>query len=216
MFSFFKKKKSKRESDKIWRTQTAKLAGILKDVAQKNQNDVLIVAHFNDTFETLKRVIEIAGVSCSEIRSSNDIERRFFSISVPSVFIALSDTVASFQFYENPAYEEQLKSKRLFIIAAEHYPVPSKDQAILGFGEKLPFESAVCFHESLDSPMLKLFGADRMAEKLSLDPEDCISHSFIDKAILNAQEKIARKTAGGDLPAHSMEQWMELNYPKNL
>jgi len=212
MFSFFKKIKSIREPDKIWRSREAKYSGILNDV--KVPNDFLIVAHFRETFENLKALLRQSGQAFSEINSSSALENLFFSYSTPAVYVTLSETIESFQFYENPAYEEQLKNKKVLILVSEHYPIPTKDRTLMDVMNKLPFETRLRFYESLDAPMLKPFGSDQIGsllDKLSIDPNECISHSFVDKAIESAQQKLAQRVSG-DLPADSATLWMQMNY----
>jgi len=75
--------------------------------------------------------------------------------------------------------------------------------------------STVCFHESLDSELLKPFDSDRIVsllEKMNWDKNTFMSHSFITKAIENVHRTISEK-AIGDVRSDSAEKWFEYNYP---
>lgn len=100
----------------------------------------------------------------------------------------------------------EANSTNIFI---EHYPLAEK--------EKTAFHSLaqrrVDVYSSLDEPMFRQFGADKIASMLSkmgLQENEAISHPMITKSIRNIQQKIASKVLI-DQSARSMQEWMQKN-----
>jgi hypothetical protein len=98
------------------------------------------------------------------------------------------------------------------LVFAEHYPIAEKEKQLF---EKLHL-TEVSIWSGLDEPLFQKFGADKIIstmKSLGMKEQDSVEHSMITKSIHNAQEKISKKISV-DQSAHSQEEWMKKNLPK--
>jgi hypothetical protein len=98
------------------------------------------------------------------------------------------------------------------VLFFEHYPFLIKENELL---EKLQLREAV-FYSSLDEPLLKHFGGDKMIslmEKMGLPENEAIEHAMISTAIRNAQEKISKGLVV-EHSAISQAEWFSKNIVK--
>ena len=89
----------------------------------------------------------------------------------------------------------------------------SRDQELVQAAGKLPCKPSLTFHFSLDDPLLKFFGNEKIKAlmvRLGMDKSESISHQLINNAIRSAQEKIEKKV-GKDVPTHSAADWFKYN-----
>lgn len=101
----------------------------------------------------------------------------------------------------------------LDILVAEHHPLQSRDQALIDAAAKLACDGQLCFHFSIDDPVMKHFGSDTIKalyERLGIPKDECISHALVTTAICAAQEKIESRV-GKDVTTHSGEDWFNYN-----
>lgn len=102
---------------------------------------------------------------------------------------------------------ENLKNKLLIFV--EHYPLIEKEQNLfvrMGLNN-VPVLSA------LDEPFFNIFGGDRLRElmgKLGTHEDEVIAHAMINKSIVRAQEKIAKKVQVEKIST-SAQQWFAIN-----
>jgi hypothetical protein len=97
------------------------------------------------------------------------------------------------------------------VVFGEHYPLLSKETALY---EKLGI-SAVIIFSSLNEPLFKQFGADKIIQlmkQLGMKEDQLIEHNMITRSIRNAQEKIEKKVIV-EQSAHSQKDWMDKNLP---
>lgn len=110
-----------------------------------------------------------------------------------------------------------LRSEREFLfLFVEHYPLIDVENAALEVLEKIAESTMqrVIFFCGLDEPLMRMFGADRLAalmKSLGMDETEKISHPMVDKSLLNARKKIEKKIPC-PLPADSDAEWFERNY----
>lgn len=116
-------------------------------------------------------------------------------------------------FQVTPAMTSPIRGNSLDIIVAEHHPLQSRDKALIEAAAKLACDGRMCFHFSLDDPVMKHFGSDSIKalyERLGIPKDECISHHLVTTAIRNAQEKIEGKV-GKVVPTHSADDWFKHN-----
>lgn len=101
----------------------------------------------------------------------------------------------------------QIQSR--IVAFAEHHPLRSKEEQVF----KRLMLTEVNVLSSLDEPFFAQFGGGRIVEvirKLGMNEDEIIEHSFVNKAIKNAQEKIGKKVVV-EKAANSQEEWYQLN-----
>lgn len=106
-----------------------------------------------------------------------------------------------------------IQSNSLQIIVAEHHPIGGKDRLLRESVGGLTCSASICFHISLDDPLMKHFGGDRlmtMMKRMGAVEDEPISHRFVTNAIQNAQENIEKKVPR-DVATESMEDWFRFN-----
>lgn len=92
---------------------------------------------------------------------------------------------------------------------AEHYPLLAKEEQAF----KRLMLKEVNVLSSLDEPFFAQFGGEKTIEiirKLGMNEDEIIAHSFVNRAIKNAQEKIGKKVVI-ERVASSQEEWYRLN-----
>ena len=207
-----------RDHDRIWKTQTLKLNGIMAHAAwlDRHATRVLMVTHFLDTFRTLEALFHSRALPYTPMTTgSHAAQLRDLKNYRPGhVLLALSDALPDIP-------KEQAASSRecgfdICILVAEHHPVPRGDKAIEDFAEKLPCTVRLCYHEALDSALLRQFGGDQVGNALSMlnvPDTEAITHASIDRAIRQAQKKVSKRTKT-DHAADSADQWFRNNLPR--
>lgn len=98
------------------------------------------------------------------------------------------------------------------VIFAEHYPIPDTEQRLF---EALNLQEAPVL-TALDEPLIMHFGGQRTIEllkKMGTSEDEIISHSFVNAAIRNAQEKIGKRVKI-EQRKPSAEEWFKANLGK--
>ncbi|HCM76277.1 MAG TPA: hypothetical protein DIS90_07835 [Cytophagales bacterium] len=96
------------------------------------------------------------------------------------------------------------------IIFVEHYPLSHTEQALF---KKLGFHQVPVL-SSLDEPLFSLFGGEKtiqLMRKMGMKEEEIIAHPMINRAIKNAQQKIASKVRA-EVKADSAVDWFSKNW----
>lgn len=196
-------------TDKVWFDSERKLKGILADVVSATAagDNVLVLSHFPVTLTKLIRLLSGAGIQ----------HRSYASFDAPQLCEAAPGTVwvgLARSFQAPPALHVTGTNKaQLKILVLEHHPRRSKDQALLDFAEKLSCAPEVCFHFSLDDPLLLHFSGEtiqKLFRKIGIDESESLSNPLITKAMANAQERI-ESAVPQDLQAESIEDWFKYN-----
>ena len=97
------------------------------------------------------------------------------------------------------------------VVFAEHYPIAKKEQELF---QQLQLKE-VRVASSLDEPLFKRFGADKivgMLKQMGLTENQSLENSMISNAIKNAQEKLEKQVLV-DHSATSQKNWLEKNLP---
>lgn len=228
MFSFFKKKpKMPTVSDKVWISEQAKWKGFIADIQllleQKTEsytvsNDssvldstifgqkpkVCIFYYFENTLEELENSLgryNLPLVTLERSSSSSSI------VAIPAIELEHSMRLQN-------SLKDYLNKNHCTLIFAEHYPLLSKEQPVLERIASLSdTDLKVCFYMSLDEPLMKKFGSDRIIElmkKMGMQEDEAIEHSMISSALSNAQKKLDAKVQT-DAKSSSAEEWFKRN-----
>lgn len=212
---FFGKNSSKsvRDEDKLWSERTRKYDGIFEDCEDliKESYLVLIVFHFEDTKDQIQTLLHNRKRTWVELKSAGDLSKWFDGYYADKICMIRSDIIINAISENDTAIQTQRKT---YVIAAEHYPLFERDEDVIAWTDRIS-SCTLCYHESLDSELLKPFGSEKIAsllERMNWDKNTFMSHSFITKAVESAQRKISEK-ATGDVRADSTEKWFEYNYP---
>jgi hypothetical protein len=196
LFDWLTGKKDKVEVAKyrIWLTQEAKIAGIHREVAQAVGNPaapgaVIVVAHFSDCLERLRNAV-----------GGFDRDR---------VFVTSADLLAG----RTPSDFAADESGCILIIVGERHPLPSHDEVILEFARSQPGRCLIVYHVSIEDPLLKPFAGEwveRVLRSLGMKEDEPIESRMVSRRIQTELNKIA-KSATGDVPANSADEWLERN-----
>lgn len=213
MFSGKKTAKSVRDEDKLWSGRARKYDGILEDCEVLIKEDclVLIVFHFKETKDEIQTLFHNRKRTWIELKSALDLSKWIEGYYVDKICMVCSDMIVDAISENDSSIDTE---KKLYVIVAEHYPQFERDEDVLAWTNRLS-SSTICYHESLDSELMKLFGSDKiiaLLDKMNWDKNTFMSHSFITKAVQNVQKTISEK-AIGDARSDSAEKWFEYNYP---
>jgi preprotein translocase subunit SecA len=212
--SWFKKNdKSKRLDDKVFINDNSKFKALTADIKKRSVENVPLfaVCFFDDTKEKLSRMLDD-----QQIKYRN-IDKGFagdLSISSEGEIHLMYAKTLSRVFNLKRTNQRSEKLEACFIFT-EHYPVFSKEEAVIDKIDTLTENKAeILFYVSLDEALLQVFGSDNikiMMQKMGLKESECIEHSFVTKSIINAQKKIEKKI-GTESEASSQEDWFKKNY----
>jgi preprotein translocase subunit SecA len=200
--------------DKVWFDSQRRFAGICADVAsfRSQQQNILLLAHFPTTLSVLQQALRAASIGFETFSLADSS----LLCSMETRGRVLVGLVRAFQ----PTMAQTgsgSEAANLQIIVAEHHPINGKDRSVVETAERLSCKPTVCFHASLDDPLMKHFGSDQIVtlfKRLGADEAEAISHPFVTSAIQNAQEKI-EKQVQKDIATESMEDWFRFNMRKN-
>ena len=95
------------------------------------------------------------------------------------------------------------------VVFAEHHPLHEKEKSLVANWEQKKF---IVF-SALDEPLFARFGSEKivsMMKSLGMKEDEAIEHGMVSRAILNAQEKIARSVIM-EQSANSQADWMTKN-----
>jgi hypothetical protein len=200
--------------DKVWFDSRRRFVGICADVAsfKSQQQNVLLLAHFPTTQSLVQQALRAAS-----------IEFELFSLADSSLLCSMKSRgrvlVGLVRAFEPKTAQigSTHQDTSLQIIVAEHHPINGKDRAVVEIAERLSCKPQICFHASLDDPLMKHFGSDQIVtlfKRLGMDEAEAISHPFVTSAIQNAQEKIEAQVQR-DVACESMEDWFRFNLKKS-
>ncbi len=201
---------SSETDDKVWFNSQQRFAGICADVANLKSvsNNVLLLAHFPATLITVESSLRAADIAFQTL-SVFDSSLLCSADSRGTVTVGLVRALQP----PNVLAGVSASANRLQIVVAEHHPIHSKDTSVVDIADGLSCRPQVCFHTSLDDPLLKHFGSDKIVslfKRLGMAESECISHPFVTAAIRSAQEKI-EKDVHGALQTESIEDWFRFN-----
>ncbi len=194
--------------DKVWFDEATKLQQVCNDVsaARLDGHSVLLLSFFDATLSRLSNQLSEKGIGHDRFSIFNPAELcassggKVWLGSALALNVGLATSLAA-------------SGTALEIIVAEHHPMQSRDQQVIDSAKRLACEGRLCFHFSLEDPVMKQFGTETIKalyERLGIPKDECISHHLVTKAIRTAQEKIESQV-GKDVPTHSAEDWFKYN-----
>lgn len=196
--------------DKVWFDTRRKFAGMCADIKSLTSQsiNVLALAHFPSTLNALQQ----------ELRASSVVFESF-SLADSSLLCSVNASgkvwtgLARAFLPTTSQIGVASQSNSLQIIVAEHHPISAKDRSLIESVDRLTCSASICFHVSLDDPLMKHFAGDKLAtmmKRMGADENEPISHRFVTNAIQNAQEKIEEQVPR-DVATESMEDWFRFN-----
>jgi len=215
---FGKKTRVKRDHDRVWKTETLKLNGIMAHAAwlDKQATRVMMVTHFRQTYRALESLFHSRGIPYTPLISALDATRLLDPTTLQPGRVTLMHADLLPTHHIRQVVERRECGFEVHLIVAEHHPLPSEDDRIMEFACALPCTVRLCYHESLDGALLKRFGGEQVGKLMSAlhTPDtEAITHASIDKAIRAAQEKLAKQietNRAGD----TADQWLQNNTPR--
>ncbi len=214
-----KKKRMRREEDRVWATEAYKLTGICDEILREKSagRAVLAIAHFSKTLEALQEALDAREMEYTHVEEIWDMGRLGAdAIAKGELFILPSALIPSPPRKMAASAGGDSRARRVHVIVAEHYPVPEKDDVVLAYASSLPFATTVRFHASMDEPLLRAFGGDRtfgFLARLGWRKNEPISNSTITSAIASGQKRVKR-VAKSDEKVSSSEEWFYYNCPQ--
>ncbi len=210
---FGRKSRYTREPARIWRTRAGAIERLAAEAAAAQR--VLVVGHFRGPLDDICRALEQQGKAARLHADS------FGSIHLGSAAgLGTVDGVAVALTRALPAPKPAAPSDdpELLVLAAGHHFLASEDERIAAWCEGLGVPVRLRFHDSLESALLGMFNIAGLAgtlDKLGMTDDEAISHDFVDRAIRNAQEKVAKQVTSARA-AESPEEWLRVNLPKSV
>jgi hypothetical protein len=197
MFSFFKKKPaSPAFDDRVWLNGAARLAAIVRTA---KAGPTLLITFFEETHQQVAAALKEAGLEFDLVG---------FGQNPPAEKVRLMLCAA-----ERLGNLTGRLPEGISVCVIEHHPLPDSNLMVLEALTNLTSARPV-FHLSIDEPLLRRFGGDKLVPLLSqlgVAPDEPIEHQMVTRALTNAREKVAARVKSPQ-PAGSMEEWLQFNY----
>lgn len=213
LFSFLKSDKPV-YIDKVWKTRSVAIKGMITEtlIAIKQNQVPVVFCYFEETLSEIISFLTTAGVpyfhlnndSLGEASSQNDV-----------VFVCDASLLNLSSGLTGLLNAISAKRKVQFLFAG-HYPLPSKENKIIGKLSSSYPQSTIMFCSSIDDPSFEPFGADRIMsvlDQLGLKEDECIDHAMVSKAMERAREKIESKVQH-EISTKSEGEWFLKNVKK--
>jgi hypothetical protein len=199
------------ETDRVYLTKTAKLAGIAAEVSA-TPGPILVVAHFPETLREAQEALAAVGFPGELAQgtvTASDYLRRPRTDGTPLPFFALASQLRPAEF------AGEAEGDRLKILVAERHFLRDHDGTIRLFAEGIGRPTIVLFFVALDEPLLKEIAGEWIGDvlrRLGMQETEAIESQMILRRVRAAQSKYAPMVRG-DESAESAEQWLERNGP---
>jgi preprotein translocase subunit SecA len=210
MFSLFRKQKKLSFPDKVWKTDEIMWKQVATEALQTlKRNEIpLVVFFFQEDLERFDRYLSSLQVPFIRFSAAT------FGNEQATVFTLRAHSIESLtgQLTRRPG-----KGKLIFLFIG-HYPLPAFETKILQkITDASGNEFSLSFWISLDDPLMKTFGSDRILsimESLGMKDDECIEHPMVTKSIFRARGKISNQVKN-EIEAASAREWFEKNIRKN-
>lgn len=211
MFSIFKKNNQPKFRDKVWKTRDIAWKQIVMEAMQAimASETPVICIFFPETFRQFNAYLASLNVP--------------FQLLEPGARMEFSDKVvfiASASFLENgelPELVQRHSTHKMRFLFLGHYPLPLRENNLTSkLISKFGAERSITFWVSLEDPLMKTFGSDRilpLLETLGVKEDECIEHDIVSKSIKNAREKIG-KSVISEVEADTEQAWFDKNFKK--
>ena len=182
--------------DRIWMTTEAKFSGLAKAVNERSNSGtvaILLVAHFPDVLSRLEALAnrQNTGMPVRPVFADNlDVE---LATSLNLDATAIID-----------------------VMVGERHPLPSVDDRLEEFADKLPCRCRFSHHLSLEDAVMKVFAGEsvqNILRKLGMSEDEPIESRMVSRRIRQAQQKIEGR-AFGSMTAESATDWLQKNCPE--
>ncbi len=208
MFNLFKKKTAAVSyKNFVWIEEEAKYLALAQTVQllQGEEEPTVIISFFLDTHIKLESSLRQSDVKFQLISDSTEL------LPAPLVFLGQATALESkLAALSNLLEKQSVKARFIF---AEHYPALNREQMLNQKIFELFPESEIAFYTALREPFFTKFGAERiisLIQSMGMKENEMLSHSMIDKSIINAQKKIQDKISQ-ELRANSQQAWLTIN-----
>ncbi|MGC4023229.1 MAG: hypothetical protein QM734_15435 [Cyclobacteriaceae bacterium] len=205
---FFSSNKTPKYSDKVWKSSSFCLKGMITEALQSitHGNVPVVVTFFSESNESVLGFLSENSVPHFKIENDNSseaLEQSKTIFVIPSVLIDSSAFKSLL-----PKLNTRQKIDFLFF---GHYPLPSKENKVLELLSNT--KSSITFYSSLDQPSFEIFGSAQtisLMNTMGLKDDEAIENSMVSKAMTRAREKIESKVKF-DNESGSEKDWFHKN-----
>ncbi|GIW85183.1 MAG: hypothetical protein KatS3mg107_0843 [Gemmataceae bacterium] len=206
------KKSSVTAVDRIWLTKAAKWRGLCRELVEhlSNAQPPLLLAHFPATRTEVRQELSREGVPHRLVDHSIAV-KEVSRIADPGAEGLVRLGLVK-QLQPDPFADQHAEGEGLIqILVAERHFLRERDEAIITFAEGLGKRCHVTYHCSLEDPLMKAFGGERVKDLLQRLGEDeslPVKSKMVARRVRAAQGKFAAQ-AGQDWDVDSAEEWLE-------
>jgi hypothetical protein len=199
------------ELDEVYMTRALADAALVRAAAE-SKLPVVVASFFSESLERIQRAWTHSARGAS-------LPQRITADRWPSAATAADGPwlLDASQLTPSANFEAKLSaaSGPFLFLFVEHFPRWSTESAVLAVLEKGSALHAqrVRFFMGLDEPLMRAFDGDKVTKlmrTLGMTETEKVSHSMIDKSIINAQKKLDARVST-NFPAHSDSEWFLLN-----
>lgn len=214
----FRTSRLTREPDRVFLTRKAKWFALGETAARMRQKGEcgVVIAHFPATLTEVGERLADHGVPTEiqeqpirptdlAMRLSEDRGEQFLLLPAPVLL------------GEDEQAPDVAGLPGVTVLVPEMHPLPDREQDVEAFAGQLPSPRLMRF-ASLEDPVMKLFsgaGVEQILRQLGVKEDEEIQSQMLSRQIRRAQHKIAQQVET-EVPARSVEEWMEENLPATV
>ena len=200
-------------TDKVWMNKEAALKGMITEALQSiTQSEVpIVLSSFSDRQQEVIDFVAENNVPFTIVDANSITSNDKSVLLVDAQWLSLSTQAMDFLL-------QQSKKASLNILFYGHYPIPEKENQLLGkIAMTINPTKEIKFFSSLDDRAFEMFGAENIKaimEKMGLKEDEAIEHAMVTKSMSRAREKIATGVSQ-EVSASTEAEWYQRNYKRN-
>ncbi|MBX2895654.1 MAG: hypothetical protein KF763_09445 [Cyclobacteriaceae bacterium] len=203
LFSFLTSSKPA-YTDRVWRTADKALRGIITDamLAITRKQVPVVLCFFEDEFTQITQFLTEKGVPAVALKN--------FKTEKQAGVVWFAPALAAQEFITAMANEP------VTILFFGHYPLPSKENALLQKIQASIPAAPITFYSSFDEPAFKIFGGERLTrllDNMGMKEDEAIEHRMVTASMKRAREKV-ESMVRNEIPATSEAEWFSKNNVK--
>jgi len=196
---------------RIWLSEAEALEAVGVEVGQRLLDDRLIVvtSHFDDRLAEIEEMLRLVSIAFEKVEDRLEgryADRHVGGSNTATVLLARSDVLVGDQ---SPA-ESRNPDRSVSVLMRERHGLEEYDKQVESFAASIPFRTRMCFFDSLDDRLLKVFAGDwvrSVLQQMGMKPGEAIESHMVSKRIQAAQQKIAQRYQHARKSGQLFETW---------
>jgi len=214
---FWKRKPKIERTACFWANEADCSAGFVSDAKELSRQGcpVLVLCHFSSTLEAAHHRLSAAGLPPVTLSAVDELDpRRIESLCSAGSVALIPFPLLSLRAPFHPA--EGSTPVHGVLLVPDVHPTCSRDALVEQFAAGLPFRVSFRLYVSLEAPLMKVYGSDRLKfilQRLGLTEGQRLEHPLLTDTLRKAQQRLEAQVRQ-EITATSQKEWFKLNLPE--